>query len=125
MPNDFELIVKDCTSRLFIGGRELHGISSYTIRCENASGLVTMECTMRLSPLPKLLADEIGKDGSGEAALRYEETGALLQNHRLIGFDPDDPAIEYTADVTLGRNRIEALSVRIRKGQAEKEIRLI
>ncbi len=47
MPNDFELIVKDCISRLFIGGRELHGISSYTIRCENASGLVTMECTMR------------------------------------------------------------------------------
>ena len=68
MPNDFELIVKDCTSRLFIGGRELHGISSYTIRCENASGLVTMECTMRLSPLPKLLADEIGKDGSGDSS---------------------------------------------------------
>lgn len=54
-----------------------------------------------------------------------KKQGALLQNHRLIGFDPDDPAIEYTADVTLGRNRIEALSVRIRKGQAEKEIRLI
>ena len=57
-------------------------------------------------------------------ALRYEETGALLQNHRLIRFDPDDPAIEYTADVTLGRDQIEALSVRIRKGQAEKEIRV-
>ena len=65
MPNDFELIVKDCTSRLFIGGRELHGISSYTIRCENASGLVTMECTMRLSPLPKLLADRGGLISEG------------------------------------------------------------
>ena len=65
------------------------------------------------------------RDEEQRSALKYERGGALLQETEVRGYDPDDPDVEILANVLFGCDRIERLSVVIRKGKAEKEIRLI
>ncbi len=68
------------------------------------------------------------RSNQGEYApcpVKYEQEGAILQMHQLKNFDPFDPQISYVVHTTLAPNRIETLSIEIRKGEASQEIRLI